>query len=99
MSTKYDRREAADEITRLRAELAEARRDAERYRWLRISRPLTLSLCLDTATTVDAALDAAIDAAIAAEKLSGVQSDAATEESEDDDDESEDDSSVRGEAR
>ena len=27
--------EAADEIDRLRAELAEARRDAERYRWLR----------------------------------------------------------------
>ena len=51
-----------DEITRLRAELAEARRDAERYRWLRIYRPLTLSLCLDTATTVDAAIDAAIAA-------------------------------------
>lgn len=31
----HELREAADEIERLRAELAAAKRDAERYRWLR----------------------------------------------------------------
>lgn len=53
-----------DELDTLRAQLAEAQRDAERYSWLRMNR-LWLKANLPTiaAPAFDAAIDAAIDAA------------------------------------
>ena len=53
-----------DTIDNLRAQLAEAQRDAERYSWLRMNR-LWLKANLPTiaAPDFDAAIDAAIDAA------------------------------------
>ena len=56
--------DAADTIDNLRAQLAEAQGDAERYSWLRMNR-LWLKANLPTiaAPDFDAAIDAAIDAA------------------------------------
>ena len=56
--------DAADTIDTLRAQLAEAQKDAERYSWLRMNR-LWLKANLPTiaAPDFDAAIDAAIDAA------------------------------------
>lgn len=53
---------AADAIGGLEVELAEARRDAERYRWLRGQDGFTFDRMLEECETV-AELDAAIDAA------------------------------------
>ena len=54
----------ADEIERLRAELAECREDAERYRWLRehwddVNHPVDFIICNSFVTTLDADVDAA----------------------------------------
>ena len=56
--------DAADTIDTLRAQLAEAQRDAERYSWLRMNR-LWLKANLPTiaAPGFDAAIDNAINAA------------------------------------
>ena len=72
---------AVDEIVRLRSDLAAARADAERYRWLR-SRFRAFSANIDGqhawCTTGDIErmrgpnLDAAIDAALAGEKRNGL---------------------------
>ena len=57
--------DAADTIDNLRAQLAEAQRDAERYSWLRMNR-LWLKANLPTIAAPD--FDATIDAAIGAVK-------------------------------
>ena len=63
---------ADDEISRLRAELAECRRDAERYRWLRRARMNVDVLVREDEDSVwldmhGLDLDAYVDAALAAE--------------------------------
>jgi predicted 3-demethylubiquinone-9 3-methyltransferase (glyoxalase superfamily) len=57
-------REAADEIERLQRELAEARRDAERYRWLRDKSPAKWTIDVGDLPLFKFDLDAAIDAAM-----------------------------------
>lgn len=56
--------EAVREIERLRAELAECKQDAERYRWLRehwddVNHPVDFIICNSFVTTLDADVDAA----------------------------------------
>ena len=53
-----------EEALRLRAELAECREDAERYRWLRehwddVNHPVDFIICNSFVTTLDADVDAA----------------------------------------
>jgi len=67
-----DLKGARAEITRLRAELAERKRDAERYRWLRGKLDpadiAILRIRSDPCDAVDAQVDASIDAALAAKE-------------------------------
>ena len=66
-----ERRQIADELARLSRELAEARRDAARYRWLRDKSPAKWKIDVGDLPVFKFDLNAAIDAAMAASLAPG----------------------------
>ena len=70
MTSEIEVEQLRMEVQVLRAELAEAKRDAERYRWLRdCGEPYSILVVTRAGTPLyDSDLDVAVDAAIAKEQ-------------------------------